>query len=209
MGNYIEETPMEEFVGDEFVILSYMAQGKTMGDGKSMKLVTKLFDSLEHLKHPVVFNAIVSLILTISCELSGASDNYVMKMCGSHPSSRYIEETLIQLINKPNPDFLPNYLQFAIDAFTLPETREHFFYINDVNVLLEALLRDIDNTKTKDLRMQYLALIKTILEYPEYLKFKHKWTDALVILSDMGSNADLDKDTVEACGEIVKYMEAH
>ena len=200
---------MEKFVGDEFVILAYLAQGKSMADAKSMELVKKLFDSLEHLKDPVVFNAIVSLILIISCELSGGTENYVMKICATHPSARYIEETLVQLINKPNVDLLPMYLQFAIDAFTVPEAREHFYYINDINLLLETLIRDIDNTKTKELRLQYLRLIKMITEYPEYLKFKHKWTETMIVLNEMGSNTDLDKDTTDACNHLLSIMQSH
>ena len=128
-------------------------------------------------------------------------------MCGNHDTSRYIEEILIQLINKPNPDFTMKYLQFAIEAFKSTETRNSFYYINDVNVLLDTLIRDIDSTKIKELRMKYFELIKEILNYPEYLKFKYKWDDVKLAMTDMASNKDIDEETINKCNEILKYME--
>jgi len=205
IASYIEETPLEKFTGDEFVILAHLAQGKHMGDAKSMKLIEKLFDSLEYLKHPIVFTSIVSLIITISYELPGKG-NYVLELCAKHPSARYIEETLIQLINKPNPKLIKKYLQFAIDAFNSPLTKEGFFYINDIHVLLEALIRDIDNTKEPVLRLQYLELIKQIVTFPSYVTFKHKWEDVVMALIDMAANLDLDKETIDSCNEIINIM---
>ena len=94
LSSYIEEMPIEAFTGDEFVILAYLSRGKRMKGAKSKKLIEKLFDCLEYLKHPEVFTSIVALIITISYELSGNPDNYVIAVCSYHPNARYIEETL-------------------------------------------------------------------------------------------------------------------
>ncbi len=206
ISSYIEEVPVEGFIGDEFVILAYLAQGKKMKGAKSMKLIEKLFDSLEHLKNPIVFSSIVSLIVAISFELAGHSENYVIEVCAKHPNSRYIEETLVQLINKPNPRQIVKYLQFAIDALESPLTKETFFYVNDINVMLEALLRDLDNTKKADVRLKYLELIKLIVQCPQYLTFRHKWEDMFTLMNDMTTNLDLDKETIAACSAILEAM---
>ena len=179
-----------------------------MGALKTVELIEKLFDCLEHLKNPVVFTAIVSLIIIISSELTGKDSDYLFKICAKHQSARYIEETLVQLVNKPNPKTILKHLQFSIDILKSPATKNSFFFINDLNILLEALIRDVDNSKEIKTRLKYLELIKLIIEFPEYMTHKHKWEDVLMIISDMATNMDLDKETVNACKEIIGIMTA-
>eukprot|EP00831_Metopus_contortus_P084643 TRINITY_DN9658_c0_g1_i8.p1 TRINITY_DN9658_c0_g1~~TRINITY_DN9658_c0_g1_i8.p1 ORF type:complete len:201 (+),score=24.64 TRINITY_DN9658_c0_g1_i8:610-1212(+) len=164
-------------------------------------------DCLEFLTSPEVFSSIVSLILSVSYEISvHYSDNYVLELCGKHSHSRYIEETLITLINKPKPGQIHKYIQFAIDILRSPDTCEKFFFINDINILLETLTRDIDSTESKELRLKFLELIFLILKWPSYLSFKHKWEDTRSILEDISSNTDVDEATIAKSEEILAYM---
>lgn len=204
---YIENTGMDALTGDELVLLALVAEEKGLHSLKSQKLAGKLFDCLEHLKHPKVFTAIVALIIAVSVELSNVSKtNYIVDLCGTHPHARFIEETLVQLINKPPPGQIIKYLTFAIDLFQQPVIRDKFYYLNDVIVLLEALLRDMDSSIKPEIRLKYLELIKLIVEWPAYIEKNDRWKDVLEALNDMASNKDLDKPTKDACQKIIDSM---
>ncbi len=208
IATYIEETPIEQLSGDEFVLLSVLSECKRLKGAKTMKLVEKLFDCLEGLKQQAVFLAIVSLLISISHEIRNKSpDNYVVQLCAKHNNARYIEEMLVQLINKPNPKQIKKQLQFAIDIFRCPETKDSFFWINDLNVLLEVVVRDMDCAKTVELQGLYLELLEHILRCPQYLASKHKWEDGRAALLELSDNQDVNPNTITICKKIIAYMD--
>ena len=64
------------------------------------QFVQKILSDFEYIQDEDIFNSIVQILVSISCEQKSPKDNIIIKICSTHKNTRYFSESLAQIINK-------------------------------------------------------------------------------------------------------------
>ncbi|KYR01751.1 hypothetical protein DLAC_01759 [Tieghemostelium lacteum] len=107
-----------------------------------------------------------------------------------------LEDQCLSLIN----DLFSYSVEFQVPVF---------FFTLDIKVLIDIILRAIHNLEELDpLRWQYLEVLFTILQHPEYTELQHKIDDIKQVLTDLTLPRSEEKDPSSSmiAKRIISYL---
>ena len=120
-------------------------------------LISMMFDLLEG-ADDFAYKATASAIIAANSHFGDRGANVVMMELKTHKNKALLAEAMLGQLNDlgyPNADSpslrgkLRCLLQALEDIFVLPETAD-FFYVNDLNVLIDVVLRELTNLPMSD-----------------------------------------------------------
>lgn len=163
IAQYIIQTPCKKMDGDGFVLLNSMFFDTDFKAVTSKKFVTKLIDSLCVILDDEIFSAIVWIVTMIGLDLQNeGKDNYVFKECASNENSDYFKEIFLVRFNKAGDKDLSNYVDFLTGMLaylkSLPKPKQ-FFHRNDLNCLIDNIIREFKNNPKLDIKTTYMRLL--------------------------------------------------
>jgi Protein of unknown function (DUF2013). len=200
--DYLTKTKIEDLEGDGFILLVEIFQTSTFKDVATHNFIDALFHSLEYIKDEKVFLSIVHILISMSYEFNKYEDNPVLKQCHEHPNRRYFAESVLLLLNKGKSVFLDKCLKFISDIFGYDKTRDEFFYSNDLNSLIDILIREFVNSDTVQLKVGYLDVLKNAIGCKEYQQKKHRVDDIKEIFDELSFTTGIDQQILDKVKEI-------
>lgn len=162
---YIVQTEPKKLEGDCFVLLAEIFLTSSFKEVTNDDFIRVLFNALDFIAEEQVFTSIVFILISMSAEFKNPQFNPVIKICLAHQNQRYFQEYLVHLINKGNEGQISKSLRFVSDIYIL--NKHDFFRTNDLQVLIDVLVRDISSTANDDMRIIYLKVLKTIVSTKE------------------------------------------
>ena len=108
--------------------------------------------------------------LAINYHYSSRATNQFMTALVAIEQNQYFGEGLLLILNNQstpyeNGPLLRQTLQCVVDLFAAAET-DHYFYSNDVKVIVDIFVREIGNLDTKDsMRTEYLRALSMLLRH--------------------------------------------
>jgi len=183
---YITRTNIKNLEGDGFLLLVRLFDSSSFKDVSKDAFVRALFDDLEYIKEENVFNSIVAILIAIANEAPKASESMVVKLCATHPSRRYVGESILHLINKGDDKSKIRSLKTLKDIYeSWPNPDECFLYSNDLKELINILYREIANTSSNDMKILYMKTLEFVSKSAEYKKEKHRGADLMELMQEI------------------------
>lgn len=200
--SYLTKTGIENLEGDGFILLVEIFQTSAFKDVADEDFINALFNSFEYIKDEKVFLSIVNILISISFDFKKIEDNPVLKQCVDHPNKRYFAESVLILLNKGKSIFLEKCLKFVSDIFAYDKTRDEFFYSNDLNSLIDILIREFVNSDTVQLKVGYLDVLQKAMTCKEYQQKKHRVDDIKEVFDEMAYTTGIDQKILDKVKEI-------
>ena len=179
-------------------------------------LVSIMFDVLEG-TDDFAYKATASAIIAANSHFGDRGANVVMMTLKTHKNKALLAEAMLGQLNDlgyPNADTpslrgkLRSLLQALEDVFVLPETAD-FFYVNDLNVLIDVVLRELTNLPMSDeLTCNYLQVLKQLLLNSQWFARgdRYRREDICAALESMHEAATED-ETGEANAEALELID--
>lgn len=102
--------------------------------------------------------------------LIASKENLVLKILQAHQTGD-IGQSLISQLNLSSSAVKILILKLIHQLFTTPETT-HFFYTNDLHVLIDIFIRDLKNDP--DMYQFYIRVLAPLLSNTQYPSIKYK-----------------------------------
>ena len=169
ISQHIEITEMDKLRGDPFILLAAIFHSSTL-NLKSIiaaPFIDKLLTSLPHFQNDQILQSIIFILISLSYDMDDAN-NMIINKCGTHENSKLVEEVLQHLINNGKDQYLEKCLQFAIDCFTNKNICDIFYYVNDVEAMVDIILSHLGRVFAPILSQKLLLLIENILLWEKF-----------------------------------------
>jgi len=190
---YFSKTDPKNLEGDGLLLLIEIFDQDKFKEIATEDFVSSLFTALEYLKEEKVFYGIVNILITISACYEDPSKNLVLHFCHTHKYKRYFAEATLLLLNKGKSTFLDRTLKFVHEVFRFDKTRDEFFYSNDLNSLIDIVIREFTDCESIDLKVRYLEVLEGIFWTKDYAKGKHRYDDINEIFAEIGLTEGVDE----------------
>ena len=201
ISKYISETSIKNQEGSAYLLLVEIFSTQNFSNVTNEKFVNALLEALAEIADEKIFTAIVFILISISSEAKHPKESLVLNLVLKHNNQRFFSEYLVHLLNKGAAEQTEKILKLIIDLYvTLKKT--DFFYINDLKVVIDVIMREVANTSNESLRALYLKSLKGILPSDEYRKNNHRKSDIKTLLDDI-LYSDVGEETKELAKEII------
>ena len=132
--------------------------------------IEPLFDIMAATNTDDVFLMAAKAVLAINMHFDDPKTNPVMAICGTLRKAEHFGTILVHLINEqacPYKDVetLKQCLSCVRDLFESSKETAHFFYTNDLNVLVDIILQEVKNLPPEDeIRVSYLQCLRALIQ---------------------------------------------
>jgi hypothetical protein len=201
ISKYISETNIKNQEGSAYLLLVEIFSTQNFSKVTNEKFVNSLLDALAEIADEKIFTAIILILITISAESKSPKDSIVLNLVLKHNNQRFFSEYIVHLLNKGAADQTEKILRLILDLYVTLK-RTDFFYINDLKVVIDVIMREVANTSNENLRALYIQSLKAILPTDEYRKNNHRKSDIKTLLDDI-LYSDVGEETKEIAKAII------
>jgi len=200
----LEDEPSEDIVCESLNLLSSICLEKPLSGTEletlNEEFFLKLLQLIEKYQEEKIGVAGVRVILSANTQFDSADNVIVVSLAKS--ANSHFSQSVINLVNRSDTLGQKPGLKLIIFLFSNPSTY-NFFYSNDLNVLVDVVVRELQDLNEADkLRLEYLKLLQLILKNGDYKDSKYKKAavkEALNVVSLM-----TDKTQVDLANEILE-----
>ena len=204
---YFEVTQLEEMTGDAFILLINVFDEKRMGDTITLDFVNKVTSSLPFIEDDSTLHPLVSILVCLlplfekrSEDPDDITKNPVLNEFVT--KEQFYREKLIYLVNRGGIYRLDKCCKALNILLSKPDLASYYFNTNDINLILDILLREAQSNAEAKTRVQVLRLMETILDNPVYREYKHRFEDVEEMVVEQILYEDDDQEKKMSASEM-------
>jgi len=179
--NYMTTTEMHELAGDSFILLINIFNDKVKPEIYTKEFASKLQASLEFIEEENIKHSLASILVCL-CPLFEArsenkddiSNNIVLSDMLSQEKDSYWREELIHLANRGAHYRLDKCCEVINIIFDKVDYKNYYFNKNDINLIMDILLREVLTNTFSETRVQIYKLMTTLLSNDTYKEDNYK-----------------------------------
>lgn len=165
MIRYLEETDLKDLAGDALVLLINVFDDRTVKEA-SDAFVEKLIHSLTFIVDEGTLLAVISILICILpyMEKNQAHNNIILKEFIRPDREDFYKGQIMQLTNQGSAYRMDKCMQ-SIAVIMQNSDSEHFFNVNDIDLIVDIGIRALGDQNTSKTRVQVLRTLKKILDH--------------------------------------------
>lgn len=179
---YMEQTEFANLSGDAFILLINIFDEDTTPEHISIDFIKKLMSALEYIEDEATLDSLISILVCLCPYFEKKSDdpddiskNPILKEFVDKET--LYREKLIRLTNRGTIYRLDKCCKTLNIILSKDEVASYYFNTNDLNLIMDILIREsLQNTQSKT-RVQILKLMETVLDNPIYREYKYRFED--------------------------------
>ena len=213
---YIESTKFEDLAGDSFILLINVFD-QLKPENVSTQFLNKLESALEFIEDENTLHSLVSILVCllpyfeeISPDPSDISKNPILLEFVK--KEVFYREKLIYITNRGTQYRLDKCAMTLNIMLSKPDLASYYFNINDINLILDILLREVATNTQGKTRVELYKLMETVLDSEIYREYKYRQEDVeqiiqeLIIYEDEDTEKRYDQNELECIATLNQFF---